>query len=228
MTASTFRPLWRGIVVTHGPGTIPSPWRIIALALILSLIRKVPESERGVRAGQWHEARHSTHENGRPHPRHHRARRHRAGGGQKMRGRFDMESAITAATAWRTCPMPITTTWRAARASDILRWPHRAEPRPGTWSMPTSSPHLPKGLCGEYRARLAGGHAGPHAALATAPSPAPRWMWWMGSPLSRRPAGCTELVITPAQRRPLAQCGRADDAAFPEESGGLPGREHRL
>lgn len=52
--------LARGIMVTHGPGTNTHSVADHCLALILSLIRKVPESDRAVRAGQWHEARRST------------------------------------------------------------------------------------------------------------------------------------------------------------------------
>lgn len=52
--------LARGILVTHGPGTNTQSVADHCLALLLSLVRRVPESDRAVRAGQWHEARRST------------------------------------------------------------------------------------------------------------------------------------------------------------------------
>ncbi|OZA01255.1 MAG: hypothetical protein B7X99_01330 [Rhizobiales bacterium 17-65-6] len=54
----------RGIMVTHGPGTNTGSVADHCLALILSLVRRVPESDRAVRQGQWHEARRSTPELG--------------------------------------------------------------------------------------------------------------------------------------------------------------------
>ncbi|WP_127088498.1 2-hydroxyacid dehydrogenase [Aquabacter cavernae] len=51
--------LERNIMVTHGPGTNTGSVADHAFALILSTVRCVPESDRAVRAGQWHEARRS-------------------------------------------------------------------------------------------------------------------------------------------------------------------------
>jgi lactate dehydrogenase-like 2-hydroxyacid dehydrogenase len=48
--------LERNILVTHGPGTNTGSVADHALALILATVRHIPQSDRGVRAGQWHEA----------------------------------------------------------------------------------------------------------------------------------------------------------------------------
>ncbi|MEW6124276.1 MAG: 2-hydroxyacid dehydrogenase [Pseudomonadota bacterium] len=52
--------LERNILVTHGPGTNTGSVADHALALILATVRHIPQSDRGVRAGQWHEARRSS------------------------------------------------------------------------------------------------------------------------------------------------------------------------
>lgn len=50
----------RGILVTHGPGTNTQAVADHAFALILACLHAIPESDRAVRAGQWHEARRSS------------------------------------------------------------------------------------------------------------------------------------------------------------------------
>ncbi|EIK93461.1 NAD-binding D-isomer specific 2-hydroxyacid dehydrogenase [Pseudomonas sp. M47T1] len=48
----------RGIVVTHGPGTNDESVADHALALLLAVVRDIPQADRAVREGRWAQSRH--------------------------------------------------------------------------------------------------------------------------------------------------------------------------